>query len=151
MGTETGSAAPVTPAAAQRIIREAGLTESWRSWVRLTGIRPVTQEAQAPIWAAWIQQGHAQLLEAQVAHIVLAGIYGNPMAGLTKRMRDGMTPTPSHTPAQDRPTLTPGMRVRYPDGSEAIVLSTAARGVTTDHPDTPDVPLGRVKSLVVVE
>lgn len=141
----------VTPAAAQRVIREAGLSESWRSWVRLTAIRPVTQEVQSVIWATWIQQGHAALLAEQVAHIVLAGIYGNPMAGLTKRMRDGMTPVTQASTAPNRPSFTAGQRVRYPDGSVATVLAVLSRGIATDHPEYPDVPLAQIRGLQVVE
>ena len=44
----------------------------------------------------------------------------------------------------------PGMRVRYPDGSEALVVSVQARSISTDHPQVRDVPLSQCRSLEVL-
>ena len=44
----------------------------------------------------------------------------------------------------------PGMRVRYPDGSEALVVSVQARSISTDHPQVRDVPLSQCRNLEVL-
>ncbi|MFD1732663.1 hypothetical protein ACFSC4_31615 [Deinococcus malanensis] len=41
--------------------------------------------------------------------------------------------------------------MRYPDGSEATVLAVLSRGIATDHPEYPDVPLGQVRTLEVLK
>ncbi|MVN86844.1 hypothetical protein GO986_08715 [Deinococcus sp. HMF7620] len=141
-------AAP-TYRAAMDAISGAGLLPVWQKWVRLNALKRVTQEAQAELWYGWIQDGQGQALGEQAAYIIEAGHYEFPLPALKKRMRDAATALVP-VPVQARPALAVGQRVRYPDGSEATVLAVLSRGIATDHPDFPDVPLGQVKTLDVL-
>ena len=54
------------------------------------------------------------------------------------------------TTAGELDRFAPGMRVRYPDGSEALVVSVQARSISTDHPQVRDVPLSQCRNLEVL-
>lgn len=135
--------------AAMDAISAAGLLPVWRDWVRLNRLAQVTQEAQAPTWAAWIADGHTETLRVNALDIIQSGSFSHPWGALRKRMA---TPQAGALPAvpAPRPTLSAGQRVRYPDGTEATILAVLSRGVATDHPEYPDVPLGQLKTLEVL-
>lgn len=136
-----------------RAVREAGLLELWGRWVALQGLKAPTQEAQVAVWAGWIRDGKAETLRSEAAAVVEMGSYAHPFAGLKSRMGKATSEkntTSSLVPAAPRPTFRPGQTVRYPDGSEATVLGVLSRGIATDHPTLPDVPLSQLASLEVV-
>lgn len=54
------------------------------------------------------------------------------------------------TTAGELDRFAPGTRVRYPDGSEATVVSVQARSISTDHPQVRDVPLSQCRNLEVL-
>ena len=132
-------------------ISAAELLPVWRNWVRLTRAAQVTQEAHAQLWAGWIGEGRGAQLREQATHIIESGHYAHPLGALKKRMADVPTgPAPLERVPVERPTLRPGQRVRFPDGSEASIIAIMSRGVVTDHPNFPDVPLGRLRTLEVL-
>lgn len=135
--------------AAMDAISAAELLPVWQKWVRLNALKRVTQEAQAELWHGWIQAGQGQVLGEQATYIIEAGHYEYPLPALKKRMKDAETAL-APVPVQARPSFAAGQRVRYPDGSEATVLAVLSRGVATDHPDFPDVPLGQLRTLEVL-
>ena len=135
--------------AALNAIEAAGLTPTWVQWIKLNRLQQVSQEAQAGVWQAWIEGGQVAILKANVLDIVQSGeAFSVPWAVLKARMLKAATATaqalPTHVPFK------PGHRVRYEDGSDALVLDVRARGITTDHPLYPDVPLSRLKTLELV-
>ncbi|MBZ9752755.1 helix-turn-helix domain-containing protein [Deinococcus sp. HMF7604] len=138
--------------AAMDSISAAGLLPVWRDWVRLNRLAQVTQEAQVLVWAEWIGAGQAEVLRHNAVDLIQSGSFSHPWGALRKRMQfdpnAGQNGQTTATP--ERPTLAVGQRVRYPDGSEATVLAVLSRGIATDHPDFPDVPLGQVKTLEVL-
>lgn len=150
----TGSEKVPPPAAtpfraALRAIDAAGLTPTWLQWIRSNTLRQVAQEAQAAVWQEWIEAGQAAPLKANVLDLVQSGgSFSHPWGALKARMLKAATATaqalPTHIPFK------PGHRVRYEDGSDALVLDVRARGITTDHPLYPDVPLSRLKTLELV-
>ncbi|MFD2609533.1 hypothetical protein ACFSR9_08795 [Deinococcus taklimakanensis] len=135
--------------AAMDAISAAGLLPVWRDWVRLNRLAQVTQEAQAPTWAAWIADGHTETLRVNALDIIQSGSFSHPWGALRKRMTIPQAGALPAVPAP-RPTLSAGQRVRYPDGTEATILAVLSRGVATDHPEYPDVPLGQLKTLEVL-
>jgi DNA-binding Lrp family transcriptional regulator len=133
--------------AALNAIEAAGLTPTWLQWIRSNALRQVAQEAQAAVWQEWIEAGHAAPLKANVLDLVQSGgSFSHPWGALKARMLKAATAplAPAQIPFK------PGHRVRYEDGTEALVLDVRARGVTTDHPLYPDVPLSRLKTLELV-
>ncbi|GGK11371.1 hypothetical protein GCM10008955_00750 [Deinococcus malanensis] len=141
--------------AAMDTISAAGLLPVWRDWVRLNRLAQVTQEAQAPVWAGWINGGQTDLLRQHAVDLIQSGSFSHPWGALRKRMMiqafEPNSPSPHNRPTPERPSLTTGQRVRYPDGSEATVLAVLSRGIATDHPEYPDVPLGQVRTLEVLK
>ncbi|GGJ89931.1 hypothetical protein [Deinococcus aquiradiocola] len=142
---------PVPPAgpyrAALNAIDTAGLTPDWAQWIRANALRPAAQEAQAPVWQAWIDAGHADTLKVHALDLVQSGgSFTHPWGALKARMRNASIPPAGTAPPAPVP-YRPGDRVRYEDGSEAVVLDVRARGITTDHPHHPDVPIGRLNTL----
>jgi len=139
-----------------RDVGDAGLLEFWGRWVALGGFKKPTQEAQVVVWAEWIRAGRADALRTQVQHIIESGAYAHPFSALKKRMSDALDTdhaaalrgAPGGSPPP--PSLRPGQRVRYLDGTEATVVSVLSRGIATDHPTLPDVPIGRLKTLEVL-
>ncbi|WP_019585264.1 helix-turn-helix domain-containing protein [Deinococcus apachensis] len=134
-------------------LAEAGLMEVWRDWAGLVKAAPVTLKAQAGQWAAWVREGRADALRAEAQSVIELGSYAHPFAGLKARIKalqNVGAQAPEKGSAPPRPALVAGQRVRYPDGSEATVVAVLSRGVATDHPDYPDVPLGQVKTLTVL-
>lgn len=139
--------------AAMDAISAAGLLPVWRDWVRLNRLAQVTQENQAVVWADWIAAGQRDLLELNAKDLILSGSFSHPWGALRKRMQafdPNAGQSAQASPAAERPTFAAGQRVRYPDGSEATVLAVLSRGVATDHPDYPDVPLGQLRTLEVL-
>ncbi|WP_412027882.1 helix-turn-helix domain-containing protein [Deinococcus yunweiensis] len=144
-------AAPTTYRGAMDAISGAGLLPVWRDWVRLNKLAQVSQEAQALVWGRWISEGKAETLRAQATDLIESGSFSHPWGALRKRMSvQGLSPVPVAGTAPERPSLRAGQRVRYPDGTEATVLAILSRGVATDHPEYPDVPLGQVRTLEVL-
>ncbi|WP_412027040.1 helix-turn-helix domain-containing protein [Deinococcus yunweiensis] len=144
-------AAPATYRAAMDAISGAGLLPVWRDWVRLNKLAQVSQEAQALVWGRWISEGKAETLRAQATDLIASGSFSHPWGALRKRMSAQALPPVSMTSGPlERPSLRVGQRVRYPDGTEATVLAILSRGVATDHPEYPDVPLGQVRTLEVL-
>ncbi|GGO32628.1 hypothetical protein [Deinococcus humi] len=140
-----------TPREAMAVLAGAGLQDTWRGWVRLTGIKRVSQELHALQWAEWVTGGQAEELKTHVTALIEAGTYNMPWAALKHRMTRPAGPAPLPAVEVERKTnFKPGQRVRYPDGSEATVLSVLSRGIATDHPDSPDVPLGRLRTLEIL-
>lgn len=139
---------------ALRAVDGAGLLGVWRNWVVLGKLTKPTQEAQLPVWAEWITAGRADALRAEAQNIIDMGSYAHPFAGLKKRMANSAIDEKAHGSekgsAAARAAFRTGQRVRYPDGTEATVLAVLSRGIATDHPETPDVPLGMLKTLEVL-
>lgn len=141
-----------TPREAMAVLAAASLQDTWRGWVRLTAIPRVTQEHHAVQWAEWVSAGQTEDLKTHVAAIIEAGTYNMPWAALKHRMTRPAGPAPlPAVEVQRRTSFRPGQRVRFPDGSEATVVSVLSRSIITDHPKYPDVPLGRLKALEVLE
>lgn len=141
-----------TPREAMAVLAEAELRDTWRGWVRLTAIPRVTQELHAVQWAEWVTAGQAADLKLHVAALIEAGTYNMPWAALKHRMARPAGPAPlPAVEVQRRTSFRAGQRVRFPDGSEATVVSVLSRSIVTDHPQFPDVPLGRLKALEVLE
>ncbi|UQN05495.1 hypothetical protein [Deinococcus sp. QL22] len=142
------AAAPIR--AAQDVVTGAGLLPVWRNWVRLCRLPRVTQEIQILLWAEWITAGQRDALSEHAQAIIEAGTYDLPYPALKSRMTRPSGPAPLEPLPVARLSFAAGQRVRYPDGTEAIVLAVLSRGIATDHPFMPDVPLGMLKSLEVL-
>jgi len=141
-------AAPVAPyRAALNAIEAAGLTPVWVQWIRANALESAAQEAQATVWQEWIAAGQVTLLKANALDVIQSGgAFSVPWAVLKARMTKATTAPATPAPIPFRP----GHRVRYEDGSEALVLDVRARGVTTDHPLYPDIPLSQLNTLELI-
>lgn len=148
-----GREAPPTYGPAMKDVVGAGLTSLWGEWVALGRLARPTQEAQIVAWADWIRAGRADALRAEAQNIILAGSYAHPFAALRKKL-DSPNETQPTPQQQDlsarRAAFQAGQRVRYADGTEATVISVLSRGIATDHPQYPDVPLAHLKTLEVI-
>ncbi|MFC4454757.1 hypothetical protein [Deinococcus sonorensis] len=107
--------------AARDAINAAGLLPTWHDWVRLNRLHPVTQERQAPLWQAWIQQGLTEPLQAHVHDIIQSGSFAHPLGALRARMAKQLAPPPQSPGCG--PTVRPGERRTAPDGRTWTVES----------------------------
>lgn len=143
-------AAPSAYRAALDAVTGAGLLPVWRDWVRLNRLAQVSQDAQIAVWARWIQEGQSELLRQHAQDIIESGSFSHPWGALRKRMAAAPIHPITPTSTAELP-FKEGQRVRYPDGTEAEVLGVRPAGITTDHPTFPDVPVGHLKGLKVIE
>lgn len=152
--TNTGREAPSAYGPAMQSVVGAGLVSLWGQWVALQRLAKPSQEVQAIAWATWIDEGKADALRAEAQNLVSLGTYAHPFAALRKKLDSPVSTTTQAATSEDysarRAAFAVGQRVQYPDGTEATVLAVLSRGIATDHPEFPDVPLGRLKTLTVL-
>lgn len=122
-----------------------GMLGVWRDWVRLDRLPQVSQEAQVPQWAAWIQAGSADALRAAATEIITSGSWSHPWGGLKHKMSQAHSAAAASAAREQQaaadtpaPLLQPGERRSAPDGREWTVAYSEWGFVYFEETTAPD-------------